>query len=42
MWISFLLSSCSFYSSEGAAIGDIGGGDNNDLYFLASVEPSHL
>jgi hypothetical protein len=26
----------------GAAIGDIGGGDNNDFYLLASVEPSHL
>lgn len=32
IWSSFLLSSCSFCSSEGAATGDIGGGDNNDLY----------
>jgi hypothetical protein len=28
IWISFLLSSCSFYSLEEAVIGDIGGGDN--------------
>jgi hypothetical protein len=40
--MSFSLSSCSFCSSEGAAIGDIGGGDKNGLYLLASVAPSHL
>jgi hypothetical protein len=34
IWTSFLLSSCSFCSLEGAAIGDIGGGDNNDLGLL--------
>ena len=26
----------------GAAIGDIGAGDKNGLYLLASVAPSHL
>jgi hypothetical protein len=35
IWTSFLLSSCSFCSSEGAAIGDIGGGDNSDMYLLS-------
>ena len=29
IWTSFLLLSCSFCSSEGEAIGDIGGGDND-------------
>ena len=37
-----LIYSCSFCSSEGAAIGDIGGGDNNDLYSfrLRRTEPA--
>src|SRR3984893_18475902 len=42
LWISFLLSSCSFCFSEGAAIGDIGGGDNNDLCLLASCRRSSV
>jgi hypothetical protein len=39
IWTSFLLSSCSFCSSEGAAIGDIGGGDNARL--LLASPPSN-
>ena len=37
IWISFLLSSLSFCSSEAVAIGDIADGGNNGLYLLGSL-----
>ena len=41
LWTLFVSSSCSFCSSEGAAIGDIDGGGNNDfrLLRLCRTEP---